>query len=580
LSYRENSYLFSPDNLSNVQNLINPIAGLFPNFGRNALFDPNPYSAGFAEGIPTCESGLPILDDREVTPDCATMIAPDLKNQNEVTQTILEANLVGDLTEMSAGPLQYALGLSYRENSYLFSPDNLSNVQNLINPIAGLFPNSVSGGEFDVSEVYGELLIPIVSNGPAGVEHFNVELGGRVSDWSMPQMPNLETYKALIDWAITPRYRIRGGFNRAFRAPNLGELFIGRTQIFGGGGADFGDHCSQNLDTPSPYSATPGGGASPEQIAQTLSICRALMGASGATEYYEDPLDPIGEQPTGGGLGIPNSFGQPNLREERADTWTMGVVMDFHDNFTMTVDWYEIEITDMIALESADSTYERCLSLEFNPTGNPNAPACNQIFRNPSTGGAANIDRSFTNEGRALMSGVDLQFNWSRPLGRGGFNLNTVANFNLDSITQDRPELPEEDHAGFDSCSLQIQCQQYDYRLFTTASYFQGPWNISLRHQFWPELDNVSCRTAPTSDPCIYSSDPTYDLFALTGSYSFDRYTVRVGIENLLDTEPPCIGQRPNNTPFPLDCTHSAGASGAVYDPLGRRYFVSMTMDF
>ncbi|HEY5667232.1 MAG TPA: TonB-dependent receptor, partial [Gammaproteobacteria bacterium] len=419
----------------------------FPNFGKSAIFDPNPYANGFAESIPTCTSGLPIVDRRQVTADCATMISPDLKNQNEVTQTILEANLVGDLTDMSAGPLQYALGLSYRENSYEFNPDNLSNTQNLVDPIAGLFPNSVSFGEFDVSEIYGELLIPVISDGPAGVEHFNIEIGGRISEWSMPQMPTLETYKLLLDWAITPRYRIRGGFNRAFRAPNLGELFITRTQIFGGAGANFGDHCSQNLDTPSPYSATAGGGADAAQIAQTLSICRALMGGSGAADYYESfgvgTPESIDEQPTGGGLGIPNSFGNINLREEQADTLTLGVVMDFHDNFTLTVDYYEIEIEDMIALESADSTYERCLSREFNPGGSFTTPACSQIFRNPSSGAAANIDRSFSNEGRSLMSGVDLQLNWSRSLGQGGFSMNSVANFNLESITQDQPQLEE-----------------------------------------------------------------------------------------------------------------------------------------
>ena len=146
---------------------------------------------------------------------------------------------------MKAGPLQYALGLSYRENSFNFSPDNLSDNANFLDPIAGLFPNEPSAGEFDVSEIYGELLVPIISDGPKGVEHFNLELGGRISDWSMENMPNLETYKALIDWGITPRYRIRGGFNRAFRAPNLGELFIARTQMFGGIGTR--DWCSQNL---------------------------------------------------------------------------------------------------------------------------------------------------------------------------------------------------------------------------------------------------------------------------------------------------------------------------------------------
>src|SRR5690606_29358268 len=120
----------------------------------------------------------------------------------------------------------------------------------------GLFPNESASGEFDVSELYGELLIPIIADGPVGVRHFNVELGARVSDWSMPQMPTLETYKALMDWGVSPRYRIRGGFNRAFRAPNLGELFSRRTQTVATAGRTR-DWCSENLSSPGTCSAPP-----------------------------------------------------------------------------------------------------------------------------------------------------------------------------------------------------------------------------------------------------------------------------------------------------------------------------------
>lgn len=59
------------------------------------------------------------------------------------------------------------------------------------------------------------------------------------------------------------------------------------------------------------------------------------------------------------------------------------------------------------------------------PDGDPTSPACQQIIRNAYSGGAANVDLSFTNQGRAKVSGVDLQLNWSKmlaaPLGRRGF---------------------------------------------------------------------------------------------------------------------------------------------------------------
>ena len=45
------------------------------------------------------------------------------------------------------------------------------------------------------------------------------------------------------------------------------------------------------------------------------------------------------DSPRLGGLGIPITFGNPNLREEQADTWTIGVAMDVLEDWRLTVDW-------------------------------------------------------------------------------------------------------------------------------------------------------------------------------------------------------------------------------------------------
>jgi outer membrane receptor protein involved in Fe transport len=390
-------------------------------------------------------------------------------------------------------------------------------------------------------------------------------------------MPNLNTYKALMDWAISPRYRIRGGFNRAFRAPNLGELYSRRTQLFGAGGATR-DWCSQNLSSPGTFSATPGATNTTAQVNQTLAICRALMGSTGQLEYYDNRA--LTEQPTAGGLGIPITFGNENLREEQADTWTMGVAMEVAEDWRLAVDWYEIKLENMIATEGLDATYQRCLDMAFNPTGDPNSEACQLIKRNPNTGGAATVDRTFTNEGLANFSGVDITVNWSHQLENGGgLSLNVASNMPLHEITQARSTIAEVDNAGYNSCDLGMQCQNYDYRLFTTVGYNRGSWGINVRHQYWPELKNNACRTDTASIACVYSTLPAYGLLSASTNYRFaDKYNVSLGIENLLDEEPPCIGANPTNTPYALDCTHTT--DGATYDPLGRRFYLQMTMDF
>jgi outer membrane receptor protein involved in Fe transport len=207
----------------------------------------------------------------------------------------------------------------------------------------------------------------------------------------------------------------------------------------------------------------------------------------------------------------------------------------------------------------------------------------------------------FTNEGLSDFSGVDVQLNWTRQLENGGgLNLNTSITYNLHEITQDRASVAAIERAGYNSCGLQLQCLNYDYRLFTTVGYGRGMWNMSLTHQFWPKLDNEACRTNNVSVACMYNSLPSYDLLSASANLRFkDNYTLSLGIENLLDTDPPCLNQDPtlfaapftapgvvparNPFQFPTECTHIGGGGGGdsgTYDPLGRRFFISMNFEF
>jgi outer membrane receptor protein involved in Fe transport len=315
------------------------------------------------------------------------------------------------------------------------------------------------------------------------------------------------------------------------------------------------------------------------------------MGTVGAAEYYDNR--PLNQQPTGipvfgttSSVGIENTTGNVNLTEEQADTFTLGVVMDFLENWTLTVDYWTVEVTDMIAVEPPDDVYERCLSLASNPGADPTTEGCLSIVRNPSTGAGAQIDLSYSNQGRAEFSGVDLSLNWSKPLAVGGLGLTVFGSYNLESKTQSAAESPTIEWAGTQGCALQMDCQQYDYRIFTTLNYFRGAWGVTLRHQFWPEILSSQCSSIAIPAACAISTGgvrENYQLFALSGSYQFrDKYTLRMGIENLLDEEPPLTGGNPNGVPYARPPTHVGGFGPGIgtYDPLGRRGFVSMTMNF
>ena len=158
--------------------------------------------------------------------------------------------------------------------------------------------------------------------------------------------------------------------------------------------------------------------------------------------------------------------------------------------------------------------------------------------------------------------------------------------YNLHEITQDRAELPQNDWTGFSglgNCSLGLQCLNYEYRIFSNLGYGRGMWDINFTHQYWPDLPNLACRPGGTaaqqSQPCLYNSLPDYQLFSAAANLRFaDRYRLSIGIENLADEDPPCLNQNPAASPFPTNCTHSL--DGSTYDPLGRRYYISMNMEF
>jgi outer membrane receptor protein involved in Fe transport len=67
----------------------------------------------------------------------------------------------------------------------------------------------------------------------------------------------------------------------------------------------------------------------------------------------------------------------------------------------------------------------------------------------------------------------------------------------------------------------------------------------------------------------------SYSVYNLNGSWTFNnRLRLRGGIDNLLDEEPPIVGAQPG-------VNNSMGVTlPSRYDPLGRRYFVGLAMDF
>ena len=121
-----------------------------------------------------------------------------------------------------------AMGAEYRREHLDTVADFLSN-NGLVNGNGGAAP-PVNGG-FDVYELFGEARVPLVGDMPLAKD-ISLELGYRFSNYS--SIGDTNTYKLAGEWEVIEGLRLRAGYNRAIRAPNINELFAPQNVVLDG----------------------------------------------------------------------------------------------------------------------------------------------------------------------------------------------------------------------------------------------------------------------------------------------------------------------------------------------------------
>lgn len=565
-----------------------------PNFGTGFEANSNQASArpAFGANFASCTSGMNIFTTpwEKISQDCKNAITADLKNRSEVSQTIVEANAQGTLFELPAGKVGAAFGASYRELGYKFINDTITNQgQSFLDQAIGIYPSSDSFGSYAVKEAYGELLVPLLRDIPA-IQSFSLELGARLSDYNTTGTS--WTYKVLGDWEMTDWLRLRGGYNRAERAPNIAELFQASSQIFGFN--SLGDLCSERSN----YHISANSNAS-KIAADVKATCRAVMdktgGAGTAAQYYDQRL--LSQQPgPAGGFAWTNAVGNPDLRPEVADTWTAGLVVQspftspWVSRLRFTADWYSIKIKDAIGLQSAGSALQQCLDPYYNanvtgaaadPTKAQAAasnPFCSGIRYDPLPAlGAANFDVTYYNSGVIDISGIDFQLDWAADIGPGTFTLNTLVNYYLKYKSTELAANPLVDYVGTLGTSQNgLNPGAYEYRVLTTFGYNWGPARIALQWQHLPSVEQERSAIAPTP----VSGYSAYNLFNLNMSYQLtEDIGMRVGIDNLFNRAPP-LGGIDTAADISLGQLPGGSYNSQFYDTLGRRFFLGVNARF
>jgi iron complex outermembrane receptor protein len=525
-----------------------------PDFGAGGVTAPRGYSI-------QCDSGLPIFNDFTPDTSCLDGIEGGFVDNSNLTQDIIEANVQGRVAEIYAGEIRYAAGATYRENEADFRPFNAAG-SIIENPI-GVFASNSTGGKIDVTEYYGEVLLPLA-------EQFQLELGYRYSDFSTAG--GHDTYKSLFTWQGADTITVRGGVQRATRAPNVAELFTSPTQqvVF------FPDQDPCSSTTRASWGNVP---ENPDRL-QVQDLCRQMIG-NDMTDFDTQTYSIYGiPGPDGWHRRIPPFFplaielraGNPDVLPETGDTYTIGAVFNgtIVDDLTLTVDLYRIEIKDTIAPTSVVTIYDNCFNrYGTNPTYDINDRFCQLISRNPVTGDRQQVDAFFNNLGILETQGVDVQVIWTKELGPGTFGINSSLNF-LDYFRyQDAPGQAVNEGAG-----TLARGGLFDFRGLTRFSYAAANYSLGLSWRYLSSVEDAAYALDPTT---FYAGTGSYSEFGLTGRYNFDRHSLRFGIDNLFDTDPQNIGAV---DPRPGQDKNAQSTDLGYYDVLGRTFYVGLEVSF
>ncbi len=501
-------------------------------------------------GVSLCEGGLnPLTLDRP-SEDCLDYMLRELHETSTLEQINFEANVQGNLLALPAGDMRFAAGLGYRENSYSYSPDE----QRINADVLAVSVSNPTSGDTNSKEAYLELLIPVLADLPL-VERLDLNAAYRYANYDT--VGGVHTYKLSGDWQVTSVLRFRGGYQRAIRAPSVGELFQPVEQsgtTVGRISAGLGDPCDVN--------STYRNGPNAEAVRQ---LCIATGIPDSVVDIHRFSGTSV-QSNVGGNL---------ELHEETSDTYTAGFVYRpqfssaWLSDLSLTADYFDIEIEDAIGLVTGDVITQRCFNGagDSNPEYDPQNFYCQLINRGPS-GGFSVIDTPLLNLAGYRTAGVDMQLDWSAPVtsaSRVGINVHTSYLDKYAIQTLQNAEFTE--YAGTigngQVSSNAISHPQW--RAVTSLSYEYERLGLNLRWRWIDEMSNaanvgIADADAPGVDAVNY--------FDLNGRVAVnDTISLRFGVLNLTDEQPP-------------EWTGEAATDANLYDVIGRRYFAGFSLKF
>ena len=438
------------------------------------------------------------------------------------------------------GPVGAAIGVERREELYNNQPDPLV--------AAGTSSNNrakPTGGGYNVNEYYAELELPLLKDltfddigfsslqGVPLAQTLDLSLAGRSSDYG--RFGTAKTGKAGLRWKPYDDLLVRSTYSSAFRAPNLGELYLGNSDSFPG----IVDWCDPSY----------------------------LAGQNATDNCQTDGVSPSYVQLSGQLLQVLS--GNPNLKAETAHTLTGGVVYspEFAPDLNIYVDWYRISASQFISIKDAQGIFDHCYLSDPSERYD-----CQYIKRNSTSGVVEEISTPFLNLARLETEGVDFTFDWALPTPTyGAFKLQFDSTY-LIAYDQYNPltagaEILDENFTAGRHATLGAAFPRFKANV--ALDWKMADWSASYSVRYIsrmteacvdglaPSLRDLGLCSKPdplvavddATTPSVDESDPDTSENVLKAmmyhsiqvGYLFPESGMQVtlGVNNLLDTDPP-----------------------------------------
>ncbi len=517
-------------------------------------------------GKSLCAGGFNPFGDanaRSLSPQCVAFMTTSAISRETTGQTQVQGQINGKLFDLGAGPAQIAIVADYRKNSYKFDPDANVTAKSGWAPGGNIeaftATQAVPYRSISVKELAGQIDIPLVANRPF-VQELGIGAAGRVSNYSVSG--TVSSYEADARWRPVSALLFRGSYQRAVRAPNIGELYSppqGSQLVLGTPPAALGDPCDVRS------SARTGSNG-----AQVAALCVAQGVPAAAVGTYQFPTTATGQ----------TISGSTGVTPEKADTFNLGFVVSSParsgvlSDFTLSVDYYSINIKNVISTVPGSTVLSKCYNLDGSNSGYAASNLyCQLIQRDAGTGQLLAVATPYLNLGGVKTDGLEFQVHWSTPLPALGHSGRVYVDTTVDWLGHYKVQLlPGAAYLNYTGISNGAAGASVPpratprWKALTTFGYRSDRISTGLRWRYQGAMADVSAVTTPSN---VAAGVPVYATWDWFGSFKFNKQLdLRAGVTNLFNKSLPTVASSQN------------GTDSALYDVVGRSFFVGAKFAF